>query len=183
MLSRDDRFDSKKSGSSIARVVLSIPASDETMESLDSHMCKFIVTCNELCTWPAISYFSRGRKNLSFDNTWEKSANVADNYYRNLALSFVHTWMYCASVFRDHRLFYKRVYVLRSACIALFSERRVYDVTILDRSFHARCKVCYYKVQTQFIFVICIFKFSQRSFSIIPYDLIYTNVLLFTTHF
>lgn len=91
MLSRDDRFDSEKSGSSIARVVLSIPASDETIESSDSHKCKFIVARSELCTWPAISYFSRGRKNLSFDNTCEKSANVAGNYYCNLALSFVHT--------------------------------------------------------------------------------------------
>lgn len=56
--------------------------------------------------------------------------------------------MYCANVFRDHRLFYKRVYVLRSACTVLFSERRVYDVMISDRSFYACCKVRYYKAQT-----------------------------------
>lgn len=62
MLSRDDRFDSEKSGSSIARVALSIPASETTMESLNGPTCKFITTCNELCTWPAISYFPRGRK-------------------------------------------------------------------------------------------------------------------------
>lgn len=130
-------------------------------------MCKFIATCNETYFVPSRRFliFLAAGKPFDDKHVWKVyDDDVArNNYHRNLALSplYSHLSVLHKCFSRSSAIFCKHVYVFRSACTALFSERRVYVVTISDRSFHACCKVCYYKVQSQFVFIIDIFKFHN----------------------
>lgn len=162
----------RKSQGHPSRVMLFIPAFDKTGRSLGTHTCKFIATCNDIYFAPGWRFliFLADRKIVRQINTREKSMTMSLVIIIAISLSPSYTLRCITQVFFAIISYFIYLKVCLHCTIFRTTCLRRYDI----RSFHACCKVCYYKMQSQFVFVIDVLKFRD----IILYNFIIRFVLL-----